>query len=252
MEKFLFLDLDDTVFQTLRKCSETDDLLPVAFLPEGEPISYCTARQVRLIEVLAGAWRIIPTTARNRVAFTRVKLPVAFHEGAILNHGAMIIDGDGAFDPVWHKRIVTQLAPHRPDFALIEQALQAFARQREMPLKIRVVKEGEEPLYLVVKHRQADFDALKSVRDQCIKPLLSGLTGEFYLHLNDNNLAILPSPVNKANAVAYFMDRLRDRYGEVMTLGMGDSLTDLHFMTLCDYAMIPGRTQLHAALCAGG
>ncbi|MGH8499540.1 MAG: HAD hydrolase family protein [Methylococcales bacterium] len=247
----MFLDLDDTVFQTLRKCPRTDDLLPVAFLPGGEPVSYCTSRQVRLIELLAEAWRIIPTTARNREAFSRVKLPVACREGAILNHGAMIIDNRGVPDPVWHSRILARLAPHRPCFAPIEQNIQAFAQQRKISLKIRVIQEGEEPFYLVIKHRQADFDALIAVRDQCVKPLLSGLAVEFYLHSNDNNLAILPGPVNKAYAVTYLMEQLRLRYGEVMTLGMGDSLADMHFMALCDYVMIPGRTQLHAALCAG-
>lgn len=250
MEKFLFLDLDDTVFQTLRKCPEADNLLPVAFLSGGEPISYCTARQVRLIELLAETWRIIPTTARDRDAFARVKLPVAWREGAILNHGAMIIDDDGMPNTVWQQTIVTRLAPYRPCFAPIEKSIRAFARERNMPLKVRVIQE-DVPFYLVVKHREAEIDALKSVRDQCIKPLLSNMALEFYIHLNDNNLAILPSAVNKANAVDHLIKRLRLRYGEVMTLGMGDSLTDIQFMALCDYALIPGRTQLHAALCAG-
>ncbi|MGH8475979.1 MAG: hydrolase [Methylococcales bacterium] len=252
MEKFLFLDLDDTVFQTLRKCSETEALLPVAFLADGEAISYSTERQINLIEDLAANWRIIPTTARNRDAFFRVNLPVEFREGAILNHGAMIIDQHGAPDPVWHERMKTRLAPYACGFGMLERALLDFARRSDLPLKIRVIKEDEKPFYIVVKHRQADSDALKSVRDDCVKPFFSKLCMEVYPHLNDNNLAILPAPVNKAHAVAFLIERLRDRYGEIMTMGMGDSLTDIDFIALCDYAMIPGRTQLHAALCARG
>lgn len=251
MEKFLFLDLDDTIFQTLRKCPEARSLRPVAFLSNGDAISYATESQLRLVESLALNWRIIPTTARNRDAFSRVCLPIAFADGAILNHGATIIEPDGAPDPFWRERMREQLAPFVSLFETLEARLSDLARHRDLDLKIRIIQEDDEPYYIVVKHREADSKALQEFCDECVRPRLSGFGVQFYLHLNDNNLAILPAVVNKANAVAFLIERLRDWHGEVMTLGMGDSLTDLDFMALCDYAMIPRKSQLHEAFRSG-
>ena len=68
---------------------------------------------------------------------------------------------------------------------------------------------------------------------------------DFYLHFNDNNLAIVPRCLEKKRAVKYMIDYLRQRWGEeILTIGFGDSRSDLGFMSCCDYALSPNNGQL--------
>jgi hypothetical protein len=76
-QKFLFADLDDTLFQSLEKCAVPEGLLPAAFLRDGSPISYTTPGQRAFIAFAQDGMTMIPTTARNLDAFKRVDLPFA-------------------------------------------------------------------------------------------------------------------------------------------------------------------------------
>ncbi|MGZ8946758.1 MAG: hydrolase, partial [Methylococcaceae bacterium] len=93
MQSYIFLDLDDTLFQTLRKCAlgaDDPNLQVRAFLPDGTPNSFATHKQQWLWHWLAKGFRIVPVTGRDVHAFERVTLP--FQEEVILNHGAVILD----------------------------------------------------------------------------------------------------------------------------------------------------------------
>ena len=83
MEKFLFLDLDDTVFQTARKCASLKHASPASFNLAGEASSYFLPKQQRLLQDLSTQWRIIPTTARTQASYARVQLGVACLDGSI-------------------------------------------------------------------------------------------------------------------------------------------------------------------------
>jgi len=248
MEKFLFLDLDDTVFNSRRKCPDDETLRPAAFLKSGEPISYCNSKQLALLERFAAGWQVIPTTARNKDAFSRVKLPLTFEHGAILNHGALIINPDGQPDERWQQQMNDRLRTARTLLPLIEQQINDYAETHQEPLRVRIIAEEQDHYYVVVKHRDADSSALNQLRSQCVEPLLATIPCPFYIHANDNNLAILPAPINKSDAVAYRIEQLEEQYGPIMTMGMGDSLSDAGFLTRCDYALMPSNTQLGAYL----
>ncbi|MBW6454080.1 MAG: hydrolase, partial [Methyloprofundus sp.] len=84
MEKFLFLDLDDTVFQTARKCASLDQATPASYNLAGQPSSYFSPKQQAVLQLLAEQWRIIPTTARAQASYARVDLGVPCVDGAIL------------------------------------------------------------------------------------------------------------------------------------------------------------------------
>ena len=74
MEKFLFLDLDDTVFQTARKCASLEYASPASYNLAGEASSYFLPKQRQLLKALSREWRIIPTTARTQASYARVEL----------------------------------------------------------------------------------------------------------------------------------------------------------------------------------
>ena len=63
------------------------------------------------------------------------------------------------------------------------------------------------------------------------------------IHLNGNNLALLPPGLSKRAATAYLLERFREA-GEVLAIGVGDSASDLPFMRLCDVWVTPSDSQI--------
>src|SRR5205823_998696 len=96
MRTVLFLDLDDTIFQTRPKCPVGEPVRPAAFRRDGTPLSFMTDRQRALLDVLSRAATVIPTTARSLDAFRRVDL--AFGHAAILDFGGVVLTPGGELD----------------------------------------------------------------------------------------------------------------------------------------------------------
>ncbi|BCG65809.1 MAG: hypothetical protein methR_P3672 [Methyloprofundus sp.] len=249
MEKFLFLDLDDTVFQTARKCTSLEHAVPASYDLAGIPSSYFLPKQRRLLQGLSEQWRIIPTTARTQASYARVKLGVACTEGAILNHGATILCADGREDEQWRTKIGAPLKALSFLLVQIKESIARYAQTHGIEVLVRITTESGLDYYVEVRHKQASNTELRSLLKQYIQPLLADYT-DFKVYLNSNSLTILPCCVNKVHAVAYYIKTLEQQYGEILTMGMGDSLSDVPFMALCDYVMTPKGTQLYGQLLA--
>lgn len=247
MEKFLFLDLDDTVFQTARKCTSLDQATPASYNLAGEPSSYFLPKQRALLKALAEQWRIIPTTARTQASYARVDLGVPCLDGAILNHGATILNADGMEDSQWRAQIDSALSSLSAALLAIKQAISYYAEQQALNILVRITTESSLDYYVEVRHHQANTLALQDLLQSYIQPLLRDYS-DFHVYLNNNSLTILPHCVNKSHAVKYRIKALKQEYGEIVTMGMGDSLSDVPFMALCDYVMTPKHTQLHGCL----
>ncbi|WP_239649596.1 hypothetical protein [Methylocucumis oryzae] len=120
---------------------------------------------------------------------------------------------------------------------------------REFPdYKPRLVEDYGETWFAVIKHRSGDEAPLRQLLDDCLLNHPALTDGSFYWHLNSNNLAILPDAIRKERAVAFLLARYQQQAGEIFSIGAGDSLTDVPFLALCDYALIPSNTQLFKAL----
>ncbi len=244
MQNLFFVDLDDTLFQTLRKCGQTlaDDLTPRAFLKNGETISYATPKQNRLWAGLAEAGHVVPVTARNFDAFSRVNL--TFKNEAILNHGAVIIDAQGRIDPEWQTYMTDVLPPFHKLLLEVWELVQAQTKT-DPGLRPRLIEDFGVCWYGVVKHADAEDEPLQNLA-LLLKQHTALTSGRLYCHLNGNNLAIIPAVVAKANAVNFLLERYVKSHDTLLTIGIGDSKTDQPFMALCDYALIPRNTQLGA------
>jgi hypothetical protein len=248
MQNYIFLDLDDTLFQTLRKCERGpgDPTLEVrAYLPDGTPNSYATDKQQWLWQWLAKDFRIVPVTARDVHAFQRVDLP--FREEVVLNHGAVILDKNRNVDAAWMNRIVPALPEYQDKLVSVWDEIQAYCRLHD-GYKLRLVEDFDVTWYGVVKHKSGMESPLKALLDTIIRPHPHLLDGSLYWHLNGNNLAILPKIITKEDAVGYLLDIYRQRHPDLLTFGAGDSRSDAAFMALCDYALIPKNTQLFKTL----
>jgi len=234
------VDLDDTLFQTLRKCPDdipVDRLTPLGFAKDGSPLSYATPRQMTLLQWLSETTHLVPVTARSLDALRRARIPF---RAAVCAHGGVILDEAGAVDLEWQALMETEA--HRCSAMLsdMRDAVQAEAEAQGIPINVRVLGEGGLPLYTIAKHADADADALFAVVDAAVPSMHAGWTD----HRNGNNVALMPPHLGKRHAVAHILPGLRARFPDVPVIGIGDSTTDAPFMGLCDFAMMPTASQL--------
>ncbi len=249
MKIYVFTDLDDTLFNSLRKveCTESnleqEHFIPMAVSKEGKALSYSSPKQQSLLALFEHA-HIVPVTARNLDAFSRVSLPPwhSFH-GAILNYGATILREDKTEDIVWKKSMEEKLLPFQASMENILQRILEFAALQHLEIRPRLITQDGLHFYVVIKNMDPENDHL---------PIIVESSGTFldapkdwFVHHNDNNVAFIPCCLNKAYALRYYIDTYINPLGEkYMTLGFGDSLIDLDFMALCDYALVPQNSQI--------
>lgn len=231
----LFLDLDDTILQTAPKCPPGEPLIPAAVDRAGRALSFMSQGQQRLFDWWAEQATIIPVTGRTDDALARVLMP--FTSWRITHHGAVIRQPDGQLPPWWHEEIAPRLSAAQP-------LLQQLAEQ----LGVDAVAGG----YRVSQHRieqQLTYLSIKADGDgdalACVRKRLEaeGLPPTVALHHNGNNLALMVRAAQKHHAVQRVIQELA-KDGPVLSIGAGDSLTDLPFLRLCDFALVPKDSQI--------
>lgn len=240
----VFLDLDDTLFSSRRKLmGEPDDLTPVAYDRAGIALSFMSPRQRAWFDWLLETTTIIPTTGRNLDAFRRVHLP--FDGQAILSHGGLIISANGEPDGDWHALMSDAAATYGPTLNGLTERSLAIARDSGCHVRGRVISDAGIDLYCSIKHNQEDVVALAALA----KEIRRITPAHWTVHLNDNNLAIMPPQVSKAAAVRFVLDRLP--YRPPFVVGIGDSSSDLPFLALADLAVLPRESQAFRTIVDG-
>jgi hypothetical protein len=239
---YLFADLDDTLFQSLEKCRTIDGLEPAAYLKDGSPISYTTPAQRALFDFARDGMTIIPTTARNRDAFSRVDLP--FDSYAVLNYGGMVLAPGGAVDVIWQALMHDAMHAALPGLQELSGLLDDYAVHTGFTGRTRLIDDNGTPFYVVLKDPLKGAGTLAPFEADIARAWLADGNKPYYLHRNGNNFAVLPNALDKAHAVRYVSGLLREEHGTILTFGMGDSRADAAFMSACDYAIVPNGTQL--------
>ena len=257
MHILAFVDLDDTLFQTRRKCPP-GPLVPGAYGRDGTPLSFMSAPQQRFAAWLGDTALVIPTTGRDLAALRRVTLrwntttvdptgdPALVNHAiinhAIINHGGSIVRGDDSPDPDWQAHI-------DPVLAATSGALQAvFTELREVSaglgVRVRAIGDFGRTLYLVLKHPDADLGAVAVARQHAERLVGREDPDGLRVIANGNNVAVIPTAISKEAAVDYLLEHYRHLYGPVLSLGIGDSLSDAGFLSRCDFAVTPTRGQI--------
>ena len=255
IKPYALMDLDDTLFQTQRKIdawhlptSEPENLVCATVNKQGKPLSFMSQRQATFFNWLLLSTELIVVTARDRSEIKRVKLP--FDSWQVLTHGAIILDRDGTLQAQWQKRMHSQLAPLQDKLQQLSQLFANHSKNDNSQLvftpHINHFNDGavneELTIYLAIKHAQKDHQALAELAAQ-LPNLIRDFDQDFYVHVNANNLAILPHTVHKHHAVQFLLDHHLD--SQRPSFGFGDSLADLPFLQLLDWYGMPNHGQLH-------
>ncbi|HMT92041.1 hypothetical protein [uncultured Thiothrix sp.] len=238
MKPILLTDLDDTLFQTARKMSTAEPSLLVAKGADGKPLSFFYPWQHEFIHWALEHMIVMPVTARGIKSFQRVQIP--FRHGAVCLHGGVILTPEGEIEPAWHGLTQALLAPYQARLQhLLKQGLE-LGEQAGLDLRGWLESVENTAVYAVLKSNRQASD-LYQVKQLLLEQL--DLEG-FYFHQNDNNLALIPLPISKGQAVAEVLKRCQISYGRRPVFGMGDSLSDFEFMRQCDFLAFPAKSQL--------
>ncbi|MFT7309924.1 MAG: hypothetical protein ACI853_000407 [Paracoccaceae bacterium] len=238
MRPVFFSDLDDTVFQTARKMSDIPHADRLASEALNGSHSYMSGPQAVMMDWLLGSTRFIPVTARSTEALARCKIP--FRDFQICSNGAVILRSDRSPDPDWHLAMKEQADQVAGEM----KSLISFMATQTVPGRFRywTVQETGVDFYFCVKSNEGE-----SALDE-VDALLEGIACPKLLrHRNGNNLSFTPAGISKRIAVSYLLDKLLD-VNDVPVFGMGDSLTDMPFMEMCDMMVIPRNSQIHQVL----
>ena len=243
MQRIIFVDLDDTLFQTRKKNRLADRLAAVD--KQGNPLSFQSDKQAAFSRWLAADDAlVVPVTGRNVHAFQRVKL--LFPGPAICSFGGVILDSARKRDQNWQEQMETQARLIQNLLHTLMQEVQSLAARLLLDVRCSLVEEMGMPLYLSVKNNRCAEGRVGGTI--LLAQALGAMVPDHWsLHLNGSNMALLPPFLRKEKAVAHMMQKLSG-LGEILYIGVGDSLTDQGFMALCDFAITPGQSQMMQAL----
>ncbi|PKH78643.1 HAD hydrolase family protein [Psychrobacter sp. 4Bb] len=255
IKPYALMDLDDTLFQTQRKIdawdlptTERETLVCATVNKQDEPLSFMSQRQAIFFNWLLASTELIVVTARDRSEIKRVKLP--FDSWQVLTHGAIILTSDGALLSSWQQHMYSKLAPLQDKLNQLSQLFASHSQSEQSHLvftpHIDSFNNGsideELTIYLAIKHAQKDHQALVDLAEK-LPTLIRDFDQDFYVHVNANNLAILPHVVHKRHAVQFLLEHHLDH--QRPSFGFGDSLADLPFLQLLDWYGMPNHGQLH-------
>jgi hypothetical protein len=255
IKPYALMDLDDTLFQTERKIdawqvptAEPEHLVCATVNKQGEPLSFMSQRQASFFNWLLASTDLIVVTARDRSEIKRVKLP--FDSWQVLTHGAIILTADGQLLSEWQQHMYSKLAPLQDKLNQLSELFASHSKSEQSHLVFTPHVDSfdngsvneELTIYLAIKHAQKDHQALIDLAKK-LPTLIRDFEQDFYVHVNANNLAILPHSVHKRHAVQFLLENHLDH--QRPSFGFGDSLADLPFLQLLDWYGMPSRGQMH-------
>tara|TARA_R110002051_G_scaffold37648_1_gene80648 strand:- start:11117 stop:11920 length:804 start_codon:yes stop_codon:yes gene_type:complete len=249
LKPYALMDLDDTLFQTQRKIdawqlatTEPGNLVCATVNKQGEPLSFMSQRQAAFFNWLLASTELIAVTARDRQEIKRVKLP--FNSWQVLTHGAIILTPDGEPLDAWQQYIYEQLLPLQKQINQLAELILEHSGQDNLVFTLHTDRfiNDELTIYLAIKHAQKDHQFLADLAEQ-LPLFIPDFDQNFYVHVNANNLAILPHAVHKRHAVQFLLEQHLDH--QRPSFGFGDSLADLPFLQLLDWYGMPNHGQLH-------
>ncbi|MFO1371632.1 MAG: hypothetical protein U1F42_04315 [Candidatus Competibacteraceae bacterium] len=230
----IFLDLDDTILQTVSKCPPGEPLTPAAMDRAGRALSFMTRAQERLLGFWLEQGTVIPVTGRTDDALGRVA--IAFNSWRITHHGAVVRQPDGRLPESWRIQIQPALIAAQPLLQEVAAGLAGDATTGGYRVSTHTVENLLTYVSVKANENEAVLAGVRAWLENTLPPALM-------LHYNGHNLAVIVRGAQKHDAVRLVAVEL-ERDGPIVTIGAGDSLTDSPFVRACDFALVPKGSQI--------
>lgn len=238
----VFTDLDDTICQNSARVAEADREGLVSVSRSSARNTSMTVKQQNLIRWLARTTELIPVTARGVVDFSDLDIDFGGSCHRIVANGAVILDRNGHHDEEWSRTMAMEMAPYQRQFSEIVGMIKASVNISRLGFKTEVTSENGmsiSALCFAPDSGSENSDALSAIKEAVDNR-------GWHSHLNGRTLAFTPPPVSKRRAVEHLLGRMAN-VGHRPVIGMGDSLSDLPFMSQCDFLSIPRASQIGSA-----
>ncbi len=234
---FFFSDIDDTLMQTRRKTDFSKNTIVGAYNKEGDENSFFYEGTKIFIDTLIDSnIAFVPTTARNIESYKRtIFAKNSAIDKIILNFGGMILI-DGKIDKDWQNQMKIEYQKIIPIKKVYDELIAEFEKN-DLELVVKIIDD----FYISVYNKfhldnQAMLEKLKTIMIN-----FANERADFYLYQNDNSFGILPNCLNKEFAVSYLIKK----YNPILTIGAGDNLTDLKFMNLTNFQLVPNNSSIY-------
>ena len=119
--------------------------------------------------------------------------------------------------------------------------LEGRARTIGAEVKAQVIEDEGLPLYVNLRLLAGDPGELVGLARIAKMAVADGWT----VDLGGSNLSVLPPYVSKRLAVEHLLGAMGP---DTLTVGIGDSLGDLGFISRCDFAAMPRGSRLFRAI----
>jgi hypothetical protein len=239
-----FADVDDNLITSRRESPEAGSEV-AAVDGKGVVCGWLTPKQKQFLGLLDGRVEMVLTTARTSKGVSQLQLPIA-KGWAIVSFGGVIRMPDGQSEPRFRELMARGAVAAGESLKSLLARMQEHCTTHGVEARLRVAGDDGLDLFLSIKHSKRDLTAMAALRDVLAALLPAG----WQLHFNGNFLAALPPFLGKDKAVQWFIDNVASR--DDLTIGLGDSHTDLPFMGLCDLAVAPTGSQIFSQLKSGG
>jgi len=242
---FVFTDLDDTLFASLKSDEVIENLTPATVDVNGDHYAYSSIQQQKLLNIMVKSDAIIiPVTGRRSSSFLNCELPaISNTDYAIVSHGAVILDNKHQLLDQWKVYLEQQFSLqdwHNKLIGLYEK-LSHYFEVINSGVRVRLIVDHGISTYLCLKINKGYSDAKKMM--QVNDYLESILPAEMLLHANGRNFAVLPPYAQKKVAVD-FLKKIMNVGVLDTVFAMGDSHSDLPFMQDSDFLIVPQKAQI--------
>jgi hypothetical protein len=180
--------------------------------------------------------RIIPVTARTTATLKLVD--IQFDDYAICSYGATILSADGRPDKAWDSNIRKLSQENHSTLLKIKKQMEEKCADIADGIETRIVNDLDMGLYASARHPQKDEKALTRLFE-ILKP---ELPDGFWIHMNGNELSVIPDYLTKQAAVNHLIDQHLPP--NTLKIGFADSVSDCGFLGLCDFILVPNESQI--------
>lgn len=232
-----FSDLDDTLFSSPREFTSHGGAKIASILPNGKVGAYSSHAQRKMFELLSENCVLIPVTGRRTDSLNRVLHQ--FKHDKIASHGAIILNSENIIHPEWRPILDAEGNLWNQKMVELSSIICEHIEKNNLNVRVRIVEDYGYPCYLCVKGSVGDLIRISNLSN------LSNFSDDFCIHLNGRNLAYLPPYASKKRAVSFLKNYYENEFeGHSMYLGLGDSISDLPFMSECHFQILPSSSQI--------